>query len=412
MDRYRLGRGSDKTGPYGPYKQSERLAIYRQWAGRLVDSGRAYADPYSLEQLAELRRRTIAAKKPFLFRDYRPDKAPPWDGRQALRFKSDPKSYAWHDEVMGDLSSGPEAVDDFILIKADGYPTYNFCHIVDDQLMQISHVIRSQEFISSIPKYLNLYEALGLSAPLMATLPYVMECDGAKNYPNETSQRYPRLRQAGYLPEAMINFLATLGWNDGSEQEIFSKDELIAKFRLDRVQKAGARFDEQRLLWLNGQWLRRQTIAELYERSEDFWPAAASGYDEAYKKQLLKIVQDRLKSLQDLAMLTASFFSEPAADISLINNNHNLKDKDKKQLSAWLEQVIVGLAASDFSVDDLTKQLNRLLEETGQPPAVLFSLVRIATTWAATSPGLAESLNLLGKERSLKRLRKTQELLA
>src|SRR5436190_2082287 len=160
--------------------QSQRLDIYKKWAEKLVESGRAYADPTSEEELDKLRAQAKAAKRPFLYRENRPKDPPPWDGSQPLRFKSEPKPYKWHDEVMGDLKSGPEAIDDFILIKGDGFPTYNLAHIVDDSEMQISHVIRTTEFLASVPKFLNLYEAFGIEHPIFATPPVILGPDGKK----------------------------------------------------------------------------------------------------------------------------------------------------------------------------------------------------------------------------------------
>ena len=150
--------GPEKGGQYGPYKQSERLKIYDKWARQLINQDRAYADPYSPEQLNGFRQAAAKNHQPFLFRNHRPDNPPEWDGSQPLRFKSEPKDYSWNDEVMGKLSAGEEAIDDFILIKSDGYPTYNFAHIVDDNEMKISHVMRGHEFLASTPNYLNLYE--------------------------------------------------------------------------------------------------------------------------------------------------------------------------------------------------------------------------------------------------------------
>ena len=173
--------GPDEIGGlYGPYRQSQRLDIYREWAERLVSRIGRYADRYSSQQVQTFRDEANASKKPFLYRDHRPLDPPVWM-EASTRFKSDPKIYKWHDEVLGDLSTGPEVIDDFILIKSDsGYPTYNFAHIIDDYLMQISYVIRSQEFIASVPNYLNLYEALSIERPLLATLPYAMGPDGKK----------------------------------------------------------------------------------------------------------------------------------------------------------------------------------------------------------------------------------------
>jgi glutamyl-tRNA synthetase len=397
--------GTDIGGPHAPYRQSERLSIYHEWAKKLVESGRAYADPYSPEEVEAFRLKAKVEKRPFLYREHRPENPPVWDGQTSLRFKSEPKEYTWTDAVMGELHTGPEAIDDFILIKSDGYPTYNFCHIIDDMLMEVSHVIRSQEFISSVPKFLNLYEALGIKPPIMATLPYVMAIDGKKKLSKRDGAKdildYGR---EGYLPEAMMNFLATLGWNDGTEQEIFSPEELIEEFSLDRVQKSPARFDEQRLLWLNGQWIRRIELDDLYPRVNDFWPESAAGADEAFKKQVLTLVQDRMKTLADLPMLTTYFFEEPKEDWSLIDTNKQLKKLERNEVLSLIQSAREALAASKWAPEAIQETLNSLLETTGQKPGILFSLIRIATTWAPFSPQLNDTLALLGKEKVLERL--------
>lgn len=397
--------GPDIGGPYGPYRQSERLDIYKEWALKLVERGRAYADPYSPDELNGLREQAKAAKKPFLFRDHRPENPPVWDGSQPLRFKSEPQPYTWQDAVMGELHAGPEAVDDFIIVKSDGYPTYNFAHIVDDHLMQLTHVIRSQEFLASVPKYLNLYEALGIDRPVLATMPFVMGPDGKKKLSKRDGAKdvLDYLRD-GYLPEALLNFMATLGWNDGSEQEIFSVEELVKKFSLERVQRSGARFDEQRLLWLNGAHIRGLDISDMYTRCQDYWPPEAKDYDDDYKRQVLALVQERLKYLAELPELVRFFFADLPLDPHLIDEHKQLKKLSPTELMELLIASREVLAASDFSVEDLQAKLNGLLETTGQKPAVLFSLIRIATTQAPASPGLADTLHILGRDRSLARL--------
>lgn len=397
--------GPDSGGPHGPYQQSQRLPIYKEWAEKLVAAGRAYADPYTPAEVEAFREQAKAEKRPFLYRNHRPERPPAWDGSQPLRFKSEPKAYTWRDEVMGELSAGPEAIDDFILIKSDGYPTYNFCHIIDDYLMQLTHVIRSQEFIASTPKFLNLYEALDIERPLLATMPYVMGPDGKKKLSKRDGGKdildYAR---DGFLPEALLNFMATLGWNDGTEQEIFSVAELIQKFSLERVQKGGARFDEQRLLWMSGCHIRALPPDELYVRAADFWPPEAAGYDDAYKKAALGLVQERLKYLAELPALTNFFFADLPVDPELWTAHKQLKKFSAAELKALLEQAREALAASDFTPADLTAKLNTLLEQTSQKPAVLFSLIRIATTQAPASPGLADTLAVLGREVSLRRI--------
>jgi glutamyl-tRNA synthetase len=397
--------GPDIGGPYAPYIQSERLENYRQWAQKLIDAGRAYADPYSPEEVQKFREKAQTEKRPFLFRDHRPENPPAWDGTVPLRFKSEPKSYTRTDAVMGELTTGPEVVDDFILIKSDGYPTYNFAHIVDDAEMEITHIMRSQEFLASIPNYLNLYEALNLTPPIMATLPFVLGPDGKKKLSKRDGAKdvLDYIRD-GYLPEALVNFIASLGWNDGTEQEIFSVPELIEKFSLDRVQRSGARFDEQRLNWMNGAHIRALSLDDLYNRVQGFWPPEAENYDDAYKKRVLSLVQERLKFFKELPDLTRFFFVDLPVDSDLITNNKQLKKFEASELKDLLEQSRQSLEQSDFSVEDLSNRLNALLEQTGQKPGVLFSLIRIATTQAPSSPGLADTLTVLGKERSLARI--------
>ncbi|HYG84043.1 MAG TPA: glutamate--tRNA ligase [Verrucomicrobiae bacterium] len=398
--------GPDIGGPFGPYRQSERLAIYKSWAQKLIDSGRAYADPYTAEELQGLKDTAKAEKRAFLYRDHRPKNPPIWDGTTPLRFKSEPKNYTWHDEVMGELSAGAEAVDDFILIKSDGFPTYNFAHIVDDAEMQITHIIRGQEFIASQPNYLNLYEALGLTPPVFATVPHILAATGGKKLSKRDGAKDVLDYLAdGITKEALINFIASLGWNDGTEQEVFSEAELIEKFSLDRVQRSGARFDEQRLLWLNGQWIRRLSLDELHSRSISFWPKEANNAPEVYKKQVLALVQDRLKTLADLPLLTRYFFAEPTPDLSLITGNKQLKKLTPEEQKALLQTCLDSLEATDFTPEALQEALNKLLETTGQKPGILFGLLRIVTTWAPFSPGLAETMALLGKERVLERIR-------
>lgn len=402
--------GVDIGGPHAPYKQSERLAIYREWAQKLIDSGRAYADPYTADEVQAFREQAQKDKKPFLYRNHRPENPPAWDGTTPLRFKSDPKSYKWHDEVMGDLSAGAEVVDDFILMKSDGFPTYNFAHVVDDAEMEVTHVIRGQEFISSTPNYLNLYEALNVTAPIFATMPHIMNEQGNKKLgKRDGAKDVLEYVQEGFLPETLLSFIATLGWNDGTEQETFTRDELIAKFSLDRVQKSGARFDDKRLLWMNGQFIRQLSLDELNQRVTNHWPSSAHGADEAYKKQVLELAQDRLKTLHDLPILTSYFFEEPAPNWEMVDGNKQLSKLSPEQHKTLLEATKLSLSDSEFDPQSLQDTLNKLLETTGEKPGVLFSLIRFAITWAPFSPGLPETMAILGKDITIARLNKALE---
>lgn len=400
--------GPRAGGENGPYVQSERRDIYRSWAQKLIDKDLAYADPYTPEQVQAFREEAKALKKPFLYRDHRPENPPEWDGSRPLRLKvMEPKRYTWNDPVMGELSAGPEVLDDFILIKADGLPTYNFAHIVDDAEMGVTHVIRGLEYISSIPRYLSLYEALELSPPVLACLPHIMAPDGKKKLgKRDGAKSVTDYHTDGILPEAMLNFLASMGWNDGTEQEIFSREELIEKFSLERVQRSGARFDEQRLLWMNGQWIRRLSLDDLYARIERYWPDCASGAEESYKKQVLTLVQDRLKTLAELPMMTRYFFEEPERNDELISGNKHLKKLSDDEIKQLLQASADTLSNIDeWNPGTIQEALNNLLETTGQKPAILFSLIRIVTTWAPFSPQLNDTLALLGGDTVLSRIK-------
>ncbi|MGH7233991.1 MAG: glutamate--tRNA ligase, partial [Candidatus Saccharimonadales bacterium] len=293
----------------------------------------------------------------------------------------------------------------FILIKSDGFPTYNFAHIVDDQEMQISHIIRGQEFIASTPNYLNLYEALRIDPPIMVTPPPVLGPSGNKKLSKRDGAKdVLDYIKEGYLVPALLNFIASLGWNDGTTKELFSVDELIQSFSLQRIGKSGARFDERRLIWMNGAHIRNLGPTELDKQAESFWPPEAKGHDADYLHRVLMLVQERLKYFGELPDLTRFFFIDLPLDPSLISNNPRLAALGNSKLKQLLEQVHSVLDQSDFTLSDLNLKLNGLLESTSQPAGVLFSMIRIATTQAPSSPPLAESLEVIGKERSLFRL--------
>lgn len=399
--------GPDVGGDYGPYIQSQRLDIYKKYAQDLIAKGLAYADPYTKEELQALREKAQAEKRPFLYREHRPENPPVWDGTQALRIKLEPKTWEWDDAVMGKMSLGPEMIDDFIIIKADGFPTYNFCHIIDDYLMKITHVMRSQEFISSVPKFLAAHEALGLPSPINVILPQVMDETGKR----KLSKRYgakPVLdyRDAGFLPEAMLNFLATIGWNDGTEQEIYTVPELIEKFNLDRVQKSGGIFDEKRMVWLNGAHIRRLSLDDLYGRVQTFWPKSAASFDDPYKKDVLRLVHERLKFFAELPQLTGFFFEEPTLSDDIFASNKQLKKLTAEERRTMLSAVAEALKPSNFTEADLEERLRPLVETLQTKPGILFGLIRAAVTGSNIAPGLFETMHVLGREKTLARLQK------
>lgn len=397
-------------GPHAPYFQSERQEIYHEYARRLLAAGRAYADPTPSEKIDEYRKQCTESKTPFLYRNFRPENPPEWEPGIPLRFKADPKDRTWHDEVMGDMHAGPEVQDDIILIKKDGFPTYNFAHIVDDAEMGVTHVMRGVEYLSSTPNYLALYEALELPVPKLVSLPHILAPQGNKKLgKRDGAKSATEYRDDGVLSEAMLNYLACLGWNDGTEKEIYTKEELIKAFSLGRIQSSGARYDETKLLWLNGQWIRRifdeEGAEALYARTKDFWPEVADNYDDKYKIKVLSIIYDRLKTLSDLRSMTAYFFVEPEIDLEMLVKNKFLKKISESDLESLLKQSIAKLTdVTDWSADSLQEALNSLLAETGRKPAELFSLIRIALSFAPFSPALNLTMEVLGREITLARL--------
>lgn len=413
-------------GPSEPYYQSERKDIYHKWAQKLIDAGRAYADLTTPDQINEYRKADNAAKIPYLYRNHRPDSydlspnetTKLWQSGAPLRFKSDPKDHSWHDEVMGDLHTGPEVCDDIVLIKKDGLPTYNFAHIVDDAEMGVTHILRGVEYLSSMPNYLSLYEALELDLPKFLSLPHILAPQGNKKLSKrDGAKSVTDYRADGILPEAMFNYLTCLGWNDGTEQEIYTREEILKNFSIDRIQNSGARFDETKLLWMNGQWIRKiadeQGIAALYVRTYDsehdinFWPASAADYPEQYRQKVLAIIYDRLKTLSDLRTMTEYFFHNPRLDLAILLGNKFLKKHSEKELADLLTTVIAKLqtiSASDWNEKTLQHAFNDLLVETSEKPAQLFSLIRISISFAPFSPALHLTAHVLGREIILARL--------
>lgn len=397
-------------GPHGPYFQSERMEIYHKWARKLIESGRAYADPTPPEKIAEYREKCNQEKVPFLYRNFRPENTPEWEPGVPLRFKAEPKSYTWHDEVMGNMHAGPEVLDDIILIKKDGYPTYNFAHIIDDAEMGVTHVMRGVEYLSSTPNYLALYEALHLTQPKLVSLPHILAPQGNKKLgKRDGAKSVTEYRDDGVLAEAMLNYLACLGWNDGTEQEIYTKDELIKNFSLDRIQNSGARYDETKLLWLNGQWVRRifteQGAEALYARTTNFWPEIANDFSDEYKIKVLSIIYDRLKTLSDLREMTTYFFEDPRIDIDALINNKFVKKLSEAEVEELLKLTIAKLTdLKEWNADNIQAILNELLTETGKKPAELFSLIRITISFAPFSPALNLTMSVLGRETTLARL--------
>ncbi len=385
----------------GPIKQSERLPIYKIWAQKLIDKGAAYADPYTEEEVEAFRKKAEDEKRPFLYRDHRPENTQPWDGTKPLRFKvPEIKRYAWHDIVRGELSAGEEALDDFILIKSDGYPTYNFAHIVDDIEMGVTHVMRGEEFISSTPKFLSLYEALGEEPPHYATMPVILGPDGRKKLSKRDGAKdLLEYRAEGYLPEAMVNFLALLGWHPEGEQELFSIPELTQAFSLERVQKSGAKFDEAKLLWVNHEHIKKLSDEEFALRLNEF---AKQDADPA----LMPLVKERAQTLGEAVEILKNEFDflsgEPSYDKNLLLKGAKAEAGDVALYLEKAASLLESVPDEAFTGEKVKEILFPYATEVGRS-AVLWPM-RVALSGKEKSPDPFTLAALLGKEKTLSRL--------
>ena len=397
--------GPGVDGPNKPYLQSERLDTYKKYAQIFIDKGLAYPDPYTEEQVEEFRKKAEEEKRPFLYRDHRPEVFDTWDGTKPLRFKiPEIKTYHWHDVVFGDLSAGPEALDDFIMIKSDGYPTYNFAHIVDDTEMGITLVMRGQEYISSTPKYLAMYEALGIKPPVYACLPHVLAPGGQKKLgKRDGAKDVLDYRNEGYLPETMINFLSFLGWNPGGEKEIFTREELINIFEIDRIQKSGAQMNLEKLDWMNKEHMKLLPKEEVEKNILERLP------DDFKNPKIVPMIFERIVKWSDVETMLSSgelnyFVNTP----EYLKEKLNYKDTTVEKTSENLNLIIGALESieeADFNLENIKTAVMSIADQAESRGAVLHPM-RYALTGLDKSPDPFTVASILGKNETINRLQK------
>lgn len=408
--------GPDIGGPHAPYVQSERIDLYKTYGQKLIDKGFAYADPYSPEEIEAWKKEADANKKPFLYREHRPENPPIWDGTQPLRFKvMNLKRYTWTDAVWGELSAGEEALDDLILIKSDGYPTYNFAHIVDDIEMGVTHVMRGQEFIASTPKYLSIYEALEVAPPVFATTPPVMGDEGKKKLgKRDGAKDVLEYEKEGYLPETMMNFLALLGWNPGGEQEIFTKEELISLFSLERIQRSGGQFGEEKLDWMNKEHLRRLPVETVRNEIQNRLKKSPTISeidklnDQNFLAKISDVIMDHISKWVDIDTMVEAgdigyFFETPEYDHTMLYWKGNDNKEVTKDHLDWVLETLQSTGSESFeSVEKIKPLIFDYATEKGRGE-VLWPL-RVSLSGKEKSPDPFTLLYILGKEESIKRI--------
>ena len=414
--------GPGAGGSYGPYVQSERLQLYQEAARRLVESGHAYYCYCSEERLAALREEQMKRKMPPGYdRFCRNLTAEQRKAREAegitpvVRFKAPLTGRTlFHDEIWGDVVFDNSHIEDLVLLKSDGYPTYHLANVFDDHAMEISHVLRAEEYISSAPLHMMTYAALGYTPPKFAHLPMVLGPDRSKLGKRHGATSVLEFREQGYLPEALVNFLALLGWSLDDKTDIISREELVSHFSLDRVSKTAAIFNHEKLKWMNGVYIRNLTADEFARRCLPFLEKSLPGdvprpLSLEYVKQVTALAQERAKLLTEVPELTRYFFSDTLSyDAALLIGKGTTAESTRQALSVAKER-LEKLPA--FDAPALEAMLRPLAEELGVKTGQLFGALRTAVSGETATPPLFQMMAVLGRERCLRRIQDAISLL-
>ncbi len=415
--------GPDIGGPYGPYRQSERSALYREWAEWLVEHGHAYRCNCSPERLAEVRQRQLAAgQKPGYDRHCRDLNLGPQDGPYVIRFKMplDGETVV-HDVIRGDIVFQNADLEDLVLLKSDGLPTYHLANVVDDHFMAISHILRADEWIATAPLHKQLYAAFGWEMPVIAHLPVILSPSG-KGKLSKRDQAFQdgslkvlvqvrEFRAAGYLPEAVVNFLTNVGWAFGDDREVFTPEEAMARFRLEDINPAPGKLPYEKLEWLNGVYIREKlSDEELAARLKPVFEGAGLAADEARLRKLVPLLRERIKTLNDAVEMAGFVFRDT---VTLDDAARLIQSgMDAQSTLAALRAACETLAAlEDFSHPAQEAAMRDLAQRLGLKAGQLFGAVRMAVTGQPVSPPLFETMEILGRETSLRRIKAAIELL-
>lgn len=412
--------GPDKDGGFGPYVQSERMktGIYMKYAKELVDKGEAYYCFCDKERLDSLRTEVVdgkeimiydkhclslskeeveanlAAGKPFVIRQNNPAEG----------------STTFHDELYGDITVENAELDDMILIKSDGYPTYNFANVVDDHTMNITHVVRGNEYLSSSPKYQRLYDAFGWESPVYIHLPLITDENHKKLSKRSGHASFEDLLEQGFVTEAIVNYVALLGWSPEDNQEIFSLDDLIRNFDYRRISKSPAVFDIVKLRWMNGEYLKAMDFDRFCEMAEPYLKKELG--EKLDWKKVANMVKTRIEVFPDIAEHVNFFRELPEYDVAMYTHKKMKTDRDSsltvlKELLPLLEE------QEDYSNDGLYQLLVKYAEEKGVKNGYVMWPIRTAVSGKQMTPaGATEIMEVLGKEETLKRIRKGIEKLS
>lgn len=415
--------GPPEGGPHAPYYQSQRKDIYAQYARQLVEAGHAYYAFDTPEELEAMRERLqksgnpspkydavtrMSMKNSLTLPEAEVQRRLDSGEEHVVRLKVQPNETVRFEDMIRDwVTFDTSTLDDQVLVKSDGLPTYHLANVVDDHLMEITHVIRGEEWLPSTPKHILLYDYLGWTPPRFAHLPLIMSPNGGKLSKRNADQlgipvSVRQYREAGYEPQALLNFLAFLGWNPGTDQEVFTLDELTDAFSIERVGSSGVQFNLDKLRWYNEQFIRRLSPDELAEKARPYVEAREYHPDDAYLRSVAILMQERITFVKDIAANAGYFFEDPQAyDPEGVKKRW--KEDSADLLSAYatrLEQL------SPFNAETADAALRELAEERGAGAGRIIHPVRLALSGVTMGPGLFEMMEVLGKETCVRRIRK------
>ena len=405
----KIDEGPNNEGKYGPYIQSERINIYKEYAEKLVEMGKAYYCFCTEETLEEMREYCDRKKIPFMY-----------DGRCSHLTKEEideklkngekyvirqkmPKTgvSVVHDVVYGDVRVENQVLEDQILLKSDGYPTYNFANVIDDHLMHITHVIRGNEYLAQTPKYNLLYEAFGWDAPTYIHVPMVLGSDGNKLSKRNGDASFMDLYNEGYLPSAIVNYLVLLGWSPATNEEVYSMDDLIKNFDVNRISKSPATYDIKKLQWFNHKYINMLSDEEYLKFVRPYLTYDVSDKTDEWVNKLLTIYKDHLSYGKEINDLVGIFFND---DINISKENEEFLNSDESiplVIKTYKEELS---KLDNWNTEKIANVINIVKEKTGVKGKLLYMPIRIKISGIEHGPELPDEIYLIGREKVLERL--------
>ena len=416
--------GPDLDGPYGPYRQSERLPLYRKAADGLLASGQAYRCFCSPERLSELRKAQQKAKQPPGYdrhcRELSPDEVAAAEAEHGvgvvrLAMPREGETIV-EDALRGPVAFRNDLLDDHVLLKRDGFPTYHLASVVDDEAMQITHVIRGEEWLPSAPRHVATYAALGWDEPIWVHLPIIRGPDKGKLSKRHGATSVRQYAEEGFLPEALLNFLALLGWSKDESTTVMSRDELVAAFGLEGLGLASAMFDIERLREMNARYIRELSATDFLERGRPYLEAAlGESVDIARLTPIATAIQERVKLMPEFVDYTDFFYLRGPLEYSnadLMGRGYRNKPWAALEAVEAALKTLRSLPSSEWTTASLETALRDLASERGERPGALFTPIRIGATGKRVAPPLFETLEVLGQQTTLERLNTAAERLA